>query len=186
MTLAFSHPKTIDAFSTTQVTQLEKVVRKICNEALAEAYTKLMPVQQDLGLEYLFQHRNFVQNFKYSLAKGVAQTLAQHDKRVQAIYWFEPSANPDLEAGEPLLVEATIHLLVLVETASAALETFVAALDRGLIEHLKEMPPSLFAESPLLLDVNLVTREAVERRSGLANLLSSIFAPPLKLWERAS
>ncbi len=185
MTLAFSHPKPIDAFSTTQVTQLEKVVKKICNEALAEAYTRLMPVQQDLGLEYLFQHRNFVQNFKYSLAKGVAQTLAQHDKRVRAVYWFEPAANPDVEVGEYFLVEPTIHLLVLVDRASAALEIFVAALDRRLIQCLKEMPPSLFTECRLLLDVNLVTQEASERRTGLANLLSSIFAPPLKLWEQA-
>jgi hypothetical protein len=184
MTPTFSHNEIKDAFSTPQVTHLEKIAKKICNEALAEAYTRLMPVQQDLGLEYLFQHRNFVQNFRYSLAKGVARTLAQHDKRVRAVYWFEPAANPDIEIGEHLLGEATIHLLVLVETASAALDTFVAALDRGLIACLKEMPPASFAESRLLLDVNLVTQEAVERRLGLANLLSSIFAPPLKLWER--
>jgi hypothetical protein len=86
MILTLSHPRIIDAFSTPQVTQLEKIAKKICNEALSEAYTWLMPIQRDLGLEYLFQHRNFVQSFKYSLAKGVAQTLAQHDKRVQAVY----------------------------------------------------------------------------------------------------
>lgn len=185
MTLTLSHTRIIDAFSTPQVTPLEKIAKKICKEALAEAYTWLMPVQQELGLEYLFQYRNFVQSFKYSLAKRVAQTLAQHDKRVQAVYWFESAANPDAEVSESLLGEATLHLLVLVETSSAALDTFVAALDRGLIQCLKEMPPSLFTECPLLLDVNLVTPEAVERRTGLANLLSSIFAPPLKLWEQA-
>jgi hypothetical protein len=185
MTLTFSHTETIDAFLTPQVTQLEKIAKKICNEALEEAYTWLMPVQEDLGLEYLFQHRNFVQNFKYSLAKGVAQTLTRHDKCVRAVYWFEPVANPDFEAGEYFLVEPTIHLLVLGETSSAALDTFVAPLDRGLIQCLKKMPPSLFTECPLLLDVNLVTQEAVEHRTGLANLLSSIFAPPLKLWEQA-
>jgi hypothetical protein len=185
MTLTFSPTEIIDAFPTIQLTQLEKVARKICNAALAEAATKLMPIQQDLGLEYLFQHRNFVQNFKYSLAKGVAQTLAQHDKRVRAVYWFEPAANPDVEAGEYFLVGPTIHLLVLVEAASVALDTFVAALERGLIERLNELPAALFTECRLLLDVNLVTLEAVKHRTGLANLLSSIFAPPLKLWERA-
>jgi hypothetical protein len=87
--------------------------------------------------------------------------------------------------GESLLGEAAIHLLVLVEAASVALDTFVAALEQGLIQCLKEMPPSLFTECPLLLDVNLGTPEAVERRTGLATLLSSIFAPPLKLWKRA-
>lgn len=184
MTLTFSHPGTIDTFSPTQVTHLEKVAKKICNAALAETSIRLMPVQQELGLEYLFQHRNFVQDFKYSLAKEVAQTLAQHDKRVRAVYWFEPAANPDVEAGEYFLVGPTIHLLVLVEAASAVLDTFVAALERGLIECLKELPSVLFTECRLLLDVNLVTPEAVERRTGLANLLSSIFAPPLKLWER--
>lgn len=184
MTLTLSHTRIIDAFSTPQVTQLEKVAQKICNAALAEAHTRLMPVQQELGLEYLFQYRNFVQSFKYSLAKGVAQTLAQHDKRVQVVYWFEPAVNPEVEVGESLLGEATIHLLVLVETSSAALDAFVASLDRGLIQCLKEMSPSLFTECRLLLDVNLVTQEAIERRTDLANLLSSIFAPPLKLWER--
>jgi hypothetical protein len=29
-----------------------------------------------------------------------------------------------------------------------------------------------------------LTPEAVERRTGLASILSSIFVPPLKLWER--
>jgi hypothetical protein len=185
MTLTFSHTEILDAFPTIQVTQLEKVAQKICKAALAEASNSLMPVQQELGLEYLFQHRNFVQNFKYSLAKGVAQTLAQHDKRVRAVYWFEPAANPDVEVGEYFLVGPTIYLLVLVEAASAALDTFVAVLEQRLIECLKELPSVLFTECRLLLDVNLVTPEAVERRTGLANLLSSIFAPPLKLWERA-
>jgi hypothetical protein len=184
MTLTLSHIRIIDAFSTPQVTPLEKIANKICNEALAEAYTWLMPIQQDLGLEYLFQHRNLIQNFKYGLAKGVARTLAQHDKRVQAVYWFEPAAHPNVEMGESLLGEATIHLLVLVETSSAALDIFVAALDRELIQCLKEMPPSLFTECLLLLNVNLVTPKAVERRTGLASILSSIFVPPLKLWER--
>jgi hypothetical protein len=40
------------------------------------------------------------------------------------------------------------------------------------------------AESRSILDVILVTEEAVEQRQGYASLISSILAPPFKLWER--
>ena len=46
------------------------------------------------------------------------------------------------------------------------------------------LPSPLLADRRSILDVNVVTEEAVKHKTGSANLLSSIFAPPLKLWER--
>lgn len=184
MTLTVSHTNSPGPPSTGSVTQLQKIVDKICQNALVETYDKVVPVEKGLKLETLLQRRALFQSFKYNLAKGVAETLATNDKRVRTVYLFQPSVNPhaEVEAGLPL--EATIHLVVVVETASAALEALIASLDRGLTQCVQELPLHLVADRRSILDVNLVTEEAIQHKTGYANLLSSIFAPPLKLWER--
>jgi hypothetical protein len=184
MTLTLSQIDIADAFSTGPVTHVDNIAKRICHQALVETYDKLVPVEQELSLERLLHRRALFQSFKYSLAKGVAETLAANDKRVRTVYLFEPSANPDAEAEEDLPLEATIHLLVVVETTSAALEALIASLDRGLVQCVQALPSPLLADRRSILDVNVVTEEAVKHKTGSANLLSSIFAPPLKLWER--
>ena len=164
-----------------QVTQLHRVARKICLEALAEAYERLTPGERVLELEQLFQRRKFLQGFKDSLATGVAETLARHDQRVRAVYLLEPAANPG-QAGS----ETVLHLLVLVERPSAALAALVTALERGFRQCLQELSAATFPEGRHILDVNLITPEAVERGMGFASLLSTRTGPPLKLWERIS
>ncbi len=92
--------------------------------------------------------------------------------------------NPDSESGEDMPMEATVHLLALVAAPSAALESFVAALDSALTASLKELPSPLFASRESVLDVNLITEKDVRLGLGYAALLSSVFAPPLKVWSR--
>jgi hypothetical protein len=184
MTLTLSQLEITGTLSTGPVTHVDSIAKRICHQALLETYDKLVPVEQALSLERVLQRRALFQSFKYSLAKGVAETLVTNDKRVRTVYVFEPSANPDAEAEEDLPLEATIHLLVVVETTSAALEALIASLDRGLVQCLQELPSPQLADRRSILDVNVVTEEAVKYKTGYANLLSSIFAPPLKLWER--
>ncbi len=167
-----------------QVIHLHDIAHKICAEALDQARVKLTPVQQKLSWKQLFYQPDFVKAFKYNLAKGVAQTLALHDQRVRVVHLIEPSTNPDAEVSEELPLEAAIHLLVVVEAPSAALEALVTSLNHGLTHCLDYLPSSLFSQHPPILDVNLVTTEAVERQRGLGAMLSSVHAPPLKLWER--
>lgn len=167
-----------------QVTQLRDLAWNIQHEALTQTYVKMVPVQQSQGLEYLLHRRDFFQSFKYYLARGVAKTLGTNDRRVQAVYFFEPSTNPDVETGEYPALEATIHLLVVVNKSSAALEAFIEALDQGLTRYLKRMPSPLLAERCSILNAVVLTEEAVELRQGYASLVSSILAPPFKLWER--
>ena len=184
MALTVSHTNSPRAPSTGSVTQLQKIADNICQNALAETYDKLVPGEKALKLEALLQRRALFQSFKYSLAKGVAQALAEHDRRVQAVYLFQLAANPEVEAGEFLPLETTIHLLVRVETSSAALDAFTASLDRGLAQCLQQLSTSLFTGCDSILDVILLTEEAIERQTGYASLLSSMFAPPLELWQR--
>ena len=185
MTLTTSTPKIRETRPINQVTQLQELALKIQNEALAQAYAKMVPVQQALGLEYLLKNRDFFQSFKYYLAEGVAKTVGANDRQLQAVYLFEPSTNPDAETGECLPLEATIHLLIVVSNPSAALDIFVEALDNGLTRHLNQMPSPLLAKCSSILNAIVLSKEAVDQRQGYASLVSSILAPPFKLWERA-
>ena len=138
-----------------------------------------------MDLAILFERRDFVDYFKYALAHEVAQVIATYDQRVQAVYLFEESANPDSETEDLLLsVDLTIHLLALVTSATAALKAFVLSLDRTLTEALSELPSNAFARRTAFLNVVPITRDDVEQRRGYAILLSSIYAPPLKIWQR--
>jgi hypothetical protein len=167
-----------------QVTRLQDVALKIQTEALNQTYAKMVPVQLSLGLEYLLKDRNFFQSFKYHLAKAVAQTLGKNDRQVQTVYLFEPSLNSDIETGEDLPLEATVHLLVVVSRPSPALETFIEALDLRLTRCLNQMPLPLLAESRSILNGVVLTEDAIEQRQGYGSLVLSILAPPIKLWER--
>ena len=89
---------------------------------------------------------------RYGLATGVAKVLGATDYRVEEVYIF--SFTPD-EAP----MNATVHLLVKVNTPSAALDTLVASLDRALVASLKELPSLVFAHRSFILDVRLVGEE---------------------------
>jgi hypothetical protein len=92
--------------------------------------------------------------------------------------------NPDAEIGGELPLDAAARLLVHVSTPSAALQAFISALDRALLTSLKELPSPLFKERVFILDVNLITDQDIQQRIGFARLLTSPFAPPLKVWQR--
>ena len=169
-----------------QVSSLLETAETILDNALNLARKKLLPRDQDADLTKLFERRDFLDYFKYILAQEVAQVIATYDQRVQAVYLFEESANPDAETEEYLqFVDLTIHLLALVTSASAALEAFVASLDRSLTEVLSELPSNAFARRTSFLDVLPVTESNIEEGRGYAVLLSSIYARPLKIWQRA-
>jgi hypothetical protein len=168
-----------------QVSPLLETAETIRGNALNLAREKLLPREQDVELAKLFERRDFVDYFKYALAQEVAQVIATYDQRVQAVYLFEESANPDAETEEYLqFVDLTIHLLALVTSASAALDAFVASLDRALTEVLSELPSDAFARRVSFLDILPVTESDIEEGRGYAVLLSSIYARPLKIWQR--
>jgi hypothetical protein len=170
--------------TTRQVPYLEDVTETIRDDAIEQARSKLSPFHANLSLEQLLENNSFVDYFKYGLVSGAAQALAANDKNIQAIYVFDPSTNPDSETGASLPVELTMHLIVKVSRSSAALESFVDSLDKAMVRSLQSLPSPLFQMRTSVLDVTVVTVEDVRRRVGYAALLSSMFAPALKIWER--
>ncbi|MGB3717284.1 MAG: hypothetical protein WA996_22910, partial [Candidatus Promineifilaceae bacterium] len=101
-------------------------------------------------------------------------------------YLFEETANPDAETEDYLsIVDLTIHLLASVTSASAALEAFVTSVDRALTEVLCELPSNAFSRRTSILNVIPITEIDIEEGRGYAVLLSSIYARPLRIWQRA-
>jgi hypothetical protein len=119
------------------------------------------------------------------LALAAANVLAAHDQSVLAIYLHDPSgwATADRESGGDLPLDATVHLLVETIIPSAALEAFIAALDRTLTDSLRDLPSPKFAERASILNVIVVSEEEARLGLGHGKLLSSVFMPPLKIWE---
>lgn len=161
-----------------------QLAASIRDDALTLAQDKYAVFQRGSDIASLLRHPDFFEKFKYGLAAGLAEALAANDGRMLAVYVYDPSINPDSETGEDLPLDATLHLLVLVSSPSAALGAFVTSLDRALTASLKDLPSPLFARRESILDVNLITEKDVRLGLGYAALLSSLFAPPLKVWER--
>lgn len=170
--------------TTSQVIYLTEVAETLREDALVKSRMKFSPHERNLPLAELLNRSDFRDYFKYELALGVALVLAANERRIKTAYVYNPSDNPDGAEGIEVPQDATVHLLVKVEAVSAALEAFVSSLDRALTASLSELPSALFTRRQSVLAVDLISEENVVLRQGWAALLSSIFAPPLKIWER--
>jgi hypothetical protein len=173
-----------EKLKTKQVSTLDEVAETIREDALDEAFYKLGVLRRGLDMEDLLLRVDFVENFKYSIAKGVAHALSAHDERVLEVYVFDPHANPDVESGAEPGLDGTVHQLVIVERPSAALDSFIASLDRALTKSLKGLPSTLFSKRDWVLDLHLVTEKEVEEKIGYGRWISAMFSPPIKIWER--
>ena len=168
----------------TQVTRLQEAAETIRDNALSAARSRLPVRQQDAALEELLQLPVFLNSFKYGLAEGVTNVIVANDGNVQAVYHFEESTNPDSETEEAMAVDMSVHLLLLVDSNSAALNAFIESLDGTLTGLVRELPSPLLANHTSIINVIPITQEDVDNRRGYGALLSSIFARPVKLWAR--
>ncbi|MCB0018047.1 MAG: hypothetical protein KDE09_09680 [Anaerolineales bacterium] len=164
---------------------MQDVAQTIQRDALQCSRATLPPIQRDLDLSTLIQQVDFFGHFKHQIALNVAEIIASTDDRVLAIYLFDDSINPDAETEDNIPIDATIHLLVQVTSRSAALEAFISSLDRALTQQLNDLSLIALGQYTSILDVIPVTEADTEKRRGYAfSLLSSWYAPPLKIWAK--
>ena len=171
-----------DVAAALTVTPIDDVAETIRHDALE--FARQQVDGEDAGLISLLGRRDFFESFKYGLASKVAEVLAAADGNIQAAYIYDLDMNPDAEIGGELPIDATVRLLVHVSMPSAALQAFITALDRALLASLQELPSPLLKERAFILDIDLITEQDIRQRVGFAKLLTSPFAPPLKVWQR--
>jgi hypothetical protein len=167
-----------------QVTRLQEEAETIRDNALSAARSRLSARQQDDALADLLQIPTFLNSFKYGLAEGVSNVIVANDGNVQAVYHFEESTNPDSETEEALMPDVGVHLLLLVDSNSAALDAFIKSLDGTLTRLIRELPSPSLAKRTSILNVIPISQEDVDNKQGYGALLSSMFARPVKLWAR--
>ena len=181
-----SHPEERIQFADDLVISLVETAETINENALNRAGAMMPARDRQNGLAGLLARPDFTGYFNYALAIEIARVIASYDRLVQSVYLFEESANPDALTEEgPTSRELGIHLLAFVTSASAALEAFVNSLDRTLTVVLNEHPSEAFAGRTSFLNVIPITENDVKERRGYAVLLSSIYARPVKIWQRA-
>jgi len=161
-----------------------EIAEGIRNNSIDFARLKLTQSKQKLDLEDLFHEKNFFCMFKSGLAESVCRVFGEHDQNVFEAYFFEPYVSPVCETGEEFPVDGNLNLLLVVKTKTAGLDAFITSLDRALTETLKELPLPFLKSYQSVLNVIPITVKDIENRRGYAALLSSFFAPPLKVWER--
>jgi hypothetical protein len=182
MDTVVQQPRSSVGVSTHSITQLHEIAETIYDDAIEHAHAMFPPIKRKEELEHLFNDREFICRFKCGLSSSVSRVLAEYDDRTSAIYIFEPCANPDIESGEFLPLDGTLNLLLVVKSPTAGMEAFIASLDRALTQQLRDLPTPMFATTPSILNVIPVTEYDIEHCRGFAALLSSVYAPPLKVW----
>lgn len=170
--------------TTPRVLEIDQLAQMLTDDALTHARAKLGSRDRGLDAAILLGRPHFVGSLKARLASGIAAALAENDRRVRAVYTWDPALNADSEDGVELLPDLTLHLIVQVESSSAALQAFIEALDHALVAGLHELPSPLFAQRSSWIDATIVTDRDVQLGLGAAGLLSAVFAPPIKVWDR--
>ena len=120
--------------------------------------------------------------WQYALAGQVAEYLGTLDQDVKAVYLCEYDATPEDIAFSEMKPMAPIHLMVWVRRKTAALNSVVAALDRALVDTCRKRMGT--PQLALLLDVQVIDDDDVERRAGYAAMISSLHHKPIQIWTR--
>jgi hypothetical protein len=122
----------------------------------------------------------------YALSKEIGEYLGGIDSSVQAVYSYEPEYSAGalhLDVTEPP-IDRGIKLIVSVDRKSAALASIVASLEDAVRESVQHLACSDANLSCYVLDVRIADIEEVASRRGYGALLSSLYAPPIRLWAR--
>lgn len=163
------------------VTTLQEIAETIEYDALREARTKMIQPERATGLSDLLQRSEFVNLFKFSMAGSVAGQIAAYDSQVQAVYYFDPYLNPDAETETYMFPDPTVNLLIQVAAKSAALQSFIDALDQALAAQMRQLPSPIFSSLTTILNGIVITETDVAEKRGYATLLSSFYLRPRRL-----
>jgi hypothetical protein len=143
----------------------------------------------------------------YSIAKQVADRIGSLDEGVRAAYLLDYDATPeDICFGKANVGKPIIHMIIWTERKTAALNSLLAALDRGLVQAYAELLRTSQPGEPasgkapradtsasaaadadaigVILDAQVVDDTEVESRTGYAGLLFSIHHRPIQIWGR--
>lgn len=153
------------------------------DKAVAYTAQKMGLSRREKAIDALRQGNGTARSYcYYSLAQQVAEAMGNLDEHIKSVLMYDYDATPDdvVPDGEP--VATPLHLLVWTARKTPALASLIAGLDRVLAQQYSEtVGPRQLAH---ILDVQMIDDADVNNRMGYGSLLSSLYAKPLRIWER--
>lgn len=164
------------------VTSLQEMAETIQIDSLQYAHSKFTQPMRAARFEELLERHDFITFFKFGMAQRIARTLAAHDEQVQAIHYFDPNLGSDSETEAFTPLDPSVNLLVVVASKSAALDSFIAALDEALTREARKLPAPIFVSLASILNAIVITESDIDQKRGYAALLSSMYLKPLQVF----
>jgi hypothetical protein len=154
-----------------------QVANDICENALNDAREQLHPLMRNSELRHLRKRGEFVQAFKLTLERRIAQKLASWQPGVQAVFQFDDSWMENRNTWD-----GSIHLLIKVPRLSNAIKTFGKKLDQDLTYCLQQLGWSLFCRRQSILEVQQVTSNELRHGISYGAMFHAVYSVPVKVW----
>jgi hypothetical protein len=156
---------------------IKNIAESILNTAIDKVFFKISPVKNSQELKMIFQNPDFMSRFKYALAESIGCVLGDFDSNVKEVFIFEPCKTEK--------IDTMVNILLIIESKTAGMEAFIASLNRALTELILQLPLPTSSYYHSILDIIFITQKEIDTRTGYAAIVSSIYAPVLKVWQRS-
>jgi hypothetical protein len=150
---------------------------ELSDNALRDAREQLHPLLHQVDLEKLSQRHEFLQAFKRSLEREIAQKIVMWLPCVKVVYRFDAPRGGSTEGWDN-----TIHLLVLVPQLLPPIKEFGARIDDEILKGLKRLSWSRFQDSKSIIEIQQVTPEEMRHSVCYGAMFFSVYAAPSQIW----
>ncbi len=157
--------------------EFRQMSNEISDNALQNARERFHPLLHRVDLEKLSQRHEFLQAFKGTLKREIAQKIVLWLPCVKAVYRFDSSRRNSTEDWDN-----AIHLLVLVHQLMPSIKELGTMLDGELLKSLKRLPWSRFRDSKSIIEIQQVTPEEIRHGVCYGAMFFSVYAAPSQVW----
>lgn len=157
--------------------EFRRISDELSDHAQRDAKEQLHPLLQRVDLEKLSQRHEFLEAFKCSLEREIAQKIALWLPCVKVVYSFDSSRRKSTDDWDN-----TIHLLVLVPRLIPSIKELGAKLDIELLKSLKRLSWSRFQDSKFVVEIQQVTPEEMRHGVCYGAMFFSVYTAPSQVW----
>lgn len=157
--------------------EFRQMSNELSDNALRNARERLHPLLQRDDLEKLGHRHEFLEAFKCSLEREIAQKIVLWLPCVKVVYRFDASRKSSTEEWDN-----TIHLLVLVPRLMTPIKELGALLDLEILNELKRLGWSRFKDSKSMIEIQQVTPEEMRHGVCYGAMFSSAYTAPSQIW----
>lgn len=139
---------------------------------------------RDAVVDYLRQGDDDTrQSFYRGLGQQVAQFLGTWDEDIKAVYLCHYASATEHARFDMFSSIVPIHLIVWTRRKTAALQAFIAAIDRALVQGVNGLCND--CQITRLLDTQFIDDADIKDQTGYGVLLFSLGLAPTQVWRRA-